>query len=126
MAQVPVETCSLSNIGRECSSEHRRAAFRLLFRGLILNDIPMLSESPGFDTHNIGGNPISTSTEITKSPVHDHEVSFGHDCSRFVLQCCRDALDAIEQTLATRCDMSTMLNVVRRPKSFCKTRRTPQ
>src|ERR1700687_3255209 len=79
----------------------------------------MLREFPGFDTHNIGGNPISRSTEITKSPVHDHEVSFGHDRSRFVLQRWWDALDEIEQTLATRCDMSTMLNVVGGPESFC-------
>src|SRR5580698_7621941 len=116
---LPVETCFLFGVGRECSSKHGRTALRLLFRRLILNDIPMLREFPGFDTHNIGGNPIHRSNEITKSPVHDHEVSLGHDRSRFVLQCWRDALDEIEQTLATRCDMSTMLNVVGRPKSFC-------
>ena len=85
-------------LGRECSSKHGRAAFRLLFRGLILNDIPMLREFPGFDTHNIGGNPIHRSTEIAKSSVHDHEVSLSQDRPRFVLQCWRDALDEIEQT----------------------------
>jgi len=53
---LPVETCFRSGVRRECSSEHGRAAFRLLFRGLILNDIPMFREFPGFDTHNISGN----------------------------------------------------------------------
>src|SRR5713226_1246003 len=50
-----------------------------------------------------------------KSPVHDHEVSLSHDRSRFVLQRWWDALDEIEQTLTTRCDMSAVLNVVRGP-----------
>src|ERR1700733_2488067 len=99
--------------------EHGRATFRLLFRGLILNDIPVLREYPGFDTHNISGNPIHRSAETAKSPVHDHEVSFGHDRSRLVLQRWRDALDEIEQTVAPGCDMSAVLNVVRRPESFC-------
>ena len=113
MAQVnlPVETCSFSSIGRECRSEHGRAAFRLLFRGLILNDVPMLRKFPGFDTHNISGNPIHRSTEIAKSSVHDHEVSLSQDGARFVLQCWRDALDEIEQTLTTGCNVSAVLNV---------------
>ena len=81
----------------------------------------MLREFPGFYTHNISGNPIERSTEIAKPPVHDHEVSLGHDRSRFVLQCGRDALDEIEQTLTTWCDMSAVLNVVRRPE-WCRGR----
>ena len=97
---------------------HVVITFQELYRRV--NEVAaLLREFAGFDTHNIGGDPISKSTEITKSPVHDHEVPLGHDRSRFVLQCCRDALDEIEQTLATWCDMSTMLNVVLRPKSFC-------
>src|SRR5271169_7170535 len=51
--------------------------------------------------------------------MHDHEVSLSQDGPRFVLQRWRDALDEIEQTVATRCDMSAMLNVVWRPESFC-------
>ena len=97
MVDVAVWTCSFSSVGRECSSKHGRAAFRLLFRGLILNDIPMFREFPGFDTHNISGNPIDRSTEIAKPPVHNHEVSFGHDGSRLVLQRWGKALDEIEQ-----------------------------
>jgi len=39
----------------ESLSEHGSATFRLLFCGLILNDIPMLREYPGLDTHDICG-----------------------------------------------------------------------
>ncbi len=67
------------------------------------------------DAHNICGNPIYRSAEIAKSPVDDHEVSFGNDRSGFVLQRWWDALDEIEQALTTRCDMSAVLNVVRGP-----------
>src|SRR6202171_4898238 len=109
---LSVETCSFSSLSRECSSEHGLLAYRLFFRHFILNDVPMLDKDPVLNAHNICGNPIHRSTETAKSPVHDHEVSLSHDRSRFVLQCWRDALDEIEQTLTTRRDMSAVLNVV--------------
>ena len=86
--------------------------------GLILNDIPMLREFSGSYAHNISGDPIDRGTEIAKSAMHNHEVSLSHDRSRFVLQRRRKALDEIEQTLTTRCDMSAVLNVFGRPKSL--------
>src|SRR5712691_10512367 len=110
-----VETCSFSNLSRECSSEHGPLAYRLFFRRFILNDVPMLHKDPVLNAHNVCGNPIHRSTETAKSPVHDDEVSLSHDRSRFVLQRRRQALDEIEQTLTTRCDMSAVLNVVRGP-----------
>src|ERR1700730_999479 len=75
----------------------------------------MLDKDSVLIAHNICGNPIHRSGETAKSSVHDHEVSLGHDRSRFVLQRLRDALDEIEQTVAARCDMSAVLNVVRGP-----------
>src|SRR6267143_4826218 len=70
----------------ETLSEHGSATFRLLFCGLILNDVPMLDKDSVLNAHNICGNPIHRSTETAKSPVHDHDVSLSHDRSRFVLQ----------------------------------------
>src|SRR5712664_2386419 len=98
----------------ESLAEHGSATFRLLFCGLILNDVPMLDNDSVLNAHNIRGNPIHRSAEIAKSPVHDHEVSLSHDRSRFVLQRWWKALDEIEQTLAARCDMSAVLDVVGR------------
>src|SRR5260370_30593308 len=96
-------------------SEHGSATFRLLFCGLILNDVPMLGKDSVLNAHNICGNPIRRSTETAKPPVHDHEVSLSHDHSRFVLQRWWNALDKGEKTLTARCDMSAVLNVVRGP-----------
>src|SRR5258705_271321 len=107
-----------SSVGRECSSEHGPLANRLFFRRFVLNDVPMLDKDSVLNAHNICGNPIHRSTETAESPVHDHDVSLSHDRSRFVLQRWRDALDEIEQTLTARCDMSAVLNIVRRPETL--------
>src|SRR5216683_5794803 len=106
------------SVGRECSSEHGLLAYRLFFRRFILNDVPMLDKDSVLNAHNICGNPIHRSTETAKSPVHDHEVSLSHDRSRFVLQRWWDALDKIEETVAAGCDMSAVLNIVRRPETL--------
>src|SRR5437870_1038374 len=78
----------------------------------------MLHKDSVLNAHDICGNPVHREAEVRKSPVHDHEVSLGHNHSRFVLQRWWDALDEVEQTLTTRCDMSAVLNVVRRPESL--------
>src|SRR6266849_1998896 len=114
-----VKTCLFSSAARECSAEHGPLADRLFFRRFILNDIPMLDKDSVLNVHNVRGNPIYRSAETAKPSVHDHKVTLSHDCSRFVLQRWRKALDEIEQTLTTSCDMSAVLNVVRRPELFC-------
>ncbi len=96
--------------------EHRQAAFRLLLRGFVLDHIPVLDQNPVLDTKNVRCNPIHRSTETAKSAVHDHEISVGHDRSRFVLERWRKALDEIEQAITARRDMSAVLDVVGRPK----------
>src|ERR671914_2717486 len=47
--------------------------------------------------------------------MDDYEISIGHNRSRFILQCWRDTLNEVEQALATRRDVSTMLYVFGRP-----------
>src|SRR5260370_31773062 len=111
--ELPVEICSFSSVGRECSSEHGPLAYRLFFRCFILNDVPMLDKDSVLNAHNICGNPIHRSTETAKSPVHDHEVSLSHDRSRFVLQRWRKALDEIEQALTTGSNVRPVLVVPR-------------
>ena len=73
----------------------------------------MLDKDSVLNAHNICGNQIHRSTKTAKSPVHDHEISLGHDRSGFVFQRWWDTLYEIEQAVAARCDMSAVLNVVR-------------
>ena len=102
-----------NRIFRETCPEHGGFAFRLFFGGFILNDVLMLDEDSVLNADNIGGDPIQGSTETAKSPVDDYEVSLSQERSGFVLQRWWDALDKVEETLTARCDMSTVLNVMR-------------
>jgi hypothetical protein len=78
----------------------------------------MLNKDSVVNANDICSNPIRRSAETAESPVHDHELSLGYDRSRFVLERRSKALDEIEQTLSTRCDMSAVLDIVRRPEPF--------
>src|ERR1700733_9554847 len=102
----------------EILSEHGSATLRLFFGGLILNHVPVLHEDAILDAHNIGGNPIHRKPEVTKSSVYDDQITFGHNCSRFVFECWRSALYQLKQTLTTGSDVSAVLNVFRRPESL--------
>src|ERR1700686_650313 len=112
MAPSPFDH-SFSFVLWEILSEHGSATFRLLFCGFVLDHIPMLDKDSVLHADNICGNPIHRSTKTAKSPVHNHEVSLSHDRSRFVLQRRWKALDQIKQTLATRSNVSAMLNIFR-------------
>ena len=100
---------------RKLVSEHRKAALGRLTRGFVLDDVPMFNKSMILDAQDVRRYPVRRLAEIRKSPVHDYEVSFGHDHSRFVSQSRWKALDKIEEALAARRDMSAVLNIVRGP-----------
>jgi hypothetical protein len=70
------------------------------------------------DSKNVCRDPIHRLAEPRKSPVHDHKILFGYNCSRFVLQRRGNALSEFEQTLTTRGDVSAVLNAVRGPVSL--------
>ena len=78
----------------------------------------LFHQNPVLDAKNICRDPIHRLAETRKSPVHDHEVSFSHDRSRFVLQRWWEALDEIEETLTAWFNVSAVLDVVGRPEAF--------
>jgi hypothetical protein len=78
----------------------------------------MLYRDSILDSKNVRCNPVHWLSESRKSPVHHHEIFLSQDRSRLVLQRWREALDKIEETVAARCDMGAMLNVIRRPEPF--------
>src|SRR5882724_10584603 len=108
-------TCCLSGAFRKTCSEHWSFTLRLFFGHFILNDIPMLDQKAVLDANNVCGNPIHRSTEVAKSPVNNHEVTLGDNRSRFVPQRGRKTLDEIEESFSARFNVSTVLDVVRRP-----------
>jgi hypothetical protein len=76
----------------------------------------VLDENAILDAKDVRRNPVDGKAKIRKPPVHDHEISFGHDRSWFVLECWRKVFDEIEQALAARRDMCAVLDVSWRPK----------
>src|SRR5689334_7386816 len=113
LQSLPVEKCSFSSVGRECSSEHGPLAYRLFLGRFILDDVPMLDKDVVLNANNICGNPIHGSTETAESPMYDHDVPLRHDRSRLILERCWEALDEIEQAFTARRDMSAVLDVTR-------------
>src|SRR5882762_11371714 len=105
---------------RKTCAEHRSFTLRLFFGHFILNDIPMFDQKAVLDTNNVRGNPIHRSTEVAKSPVNDHEVTFGDDRSRLVPQRGWKALDKLEESFSAGFNVSAMLDVVRGPISLSR------
>jgi hypothetical protein len=52
---------------------------------------------------------------MRKAPVHHYKISISDDHPCLISERRRQALNEINQTLRTRCDMSTVLNLVRGP-----------
>ncbi len=52
--------------------------------------------------------------------MHDHKIPFGHYRARLVLKFWRHGFNEIEKALATRFDMSAVLNVVGRPVALSR------
>ena len=73
----------------------------------------MLDQNAIVDANDVRRNPVNRLPEARKSSVHDHMVSLSHYRSRLVPQSGWQALDEIEQTLTTRCDMSAVLDIMR-------------
>src|SRR5258705_13712409 len=107
-------TClSSSLIHRKRVTKHRLSTFGLLPCRFVLNDIPVLDQHAIFYTNDVRRDPVHRRAKAGESTVNYHEITFSHDYSRLILQCGREALDEVEQAIATRCDMSAVLNVVR-------------
>src|SRR6185436_82314 len=94
-----------SSIHRKCVAEHRLSTFGLLARRFVLNDIPVLDQHAIFDANDVRRDPVHRRAKAGESTVNYHEITFSHDYSWLILQRGREALDKVEQAIATRCDM---------------------
>src|SRR5882762_1058167 len=83
-----------------------------------LHDIPVLDQNPILHDENVGRYPTGWSAETGKASVDDHEIALGYDHVVLVLQRVRKTLDKSEESVASRSNVGTVLNVIRRPESF--------
>jgi hypothetical protein len=102
----------LPSLGKRCP-EHRQTASRLGFRRFILQDIPVFREHAVGHPDDICGDPISGPSSSRKPAMDDHVIIFSNDQAGLVLQRRWRAPNQIEQAVATRRDVRTVLKVVR-------------
>ena len=72
----------------------------------------MLKQDSVLHSDNIRRNPVDRQPEAREPAVDDDEVSLRYDYSRLIPEGGRDALDQIEETVAARLNVRTVLNVV--------------
>jgi hypothetical protein len=96
-------------------AEHGKSALGCLTGGLVLNHIPVLHENSIYYSNDVRHNPVRGRSECGKSPVQDDEAPFGQNCTGLIAKGRWNALDEIEQAVATRRDMNAMLDVVGSP-----------
>jgi hypothetical protein len=96
-------------------AKHRPAALRLCVGRFVLQHVPMLRKQTISDAYDVGCDPAAGSSMTREPSVDDHDLLFGDDCTVFVSQRRRYALDQIEEGAAPRRDMRAVLDVFRRP-----------
>src|SRR5271170_3533638 len=78
----------------------------------------MLHEYAVGDADDVGRDPTARPSMARKAPVDDHKFLVSEDYVVFVAQRRRRVFDQIEETLTSRRDVSTVLDIVGRPESL--------
>src|SRR6266850_4294126 len=94
-------------------TKHRVSALGLLFGGFVLKDIPVFDQDSVLDAHDVRRNPVRSPSKARESPMDDHEITIGRNHPRFILERGWTTFDEVKEAIATRCDMSAMLDVIR-------------
>ena len=93
-------------------TKHRKPTLGLSFGCFVLQDIPVLGETTGLNSDDVGryqccGLPISR-----KAPMQYYVVALGHDDPVLVAQSVGECPHEIEQAVSARLNMGAMLDVV--------------
>src|SRR5882757_8028877 len=100
----------------EALAEHRPAAGRIFSGRFILQYVPMLDEYPVLKSDNVYRNERCRGAVAREASMHHDEVTVGHDDAVFIGQRVRMITGEFEKTLATRSNVRTVLNVLRKPE----------
>jgi hypothetical protein len=73
----------------------------------------VLDQNPFLHDEDVGRYPTGWSAEIGKASVNDHEIALGHDHVVLVFQRVRQTLNESEESVASRSNVGTVLNVIR-------------
>src|SRR5438270_1932076 len=115
--EATINTCRWLSVGSsgETVAKHRQAALRFGFGRLVLQNVPVFGKAAVLDPDNIRGDPRDRRSVSRETSVDNDIVALRDDELLFVTQGVGRVADQIEQSIATRFDVSTVLDVVRRP-----------
>jgi len=82
-------------LGKRCA-EHRQPAGRPLARNFVLDDVPVLRETPILDAHDVNYNPICGLAEAAKPAMQHQHVALSEDQAILITQRRRCTLDQAE------------------------------
>src|SRR5450830_1076392 len=87
-------------------------------RRLVLDDIPMFDHHAILKAQDIDHDPVGRLAEAREPTVEHDKIAFCYRELIFVTQVGRSRGDQSKQSLATRWDMSTVLDIRGRPEVF--------
>src|SRR6266850_6234740 len=105
----------MNQLGSEVIAKHWQAALRFGFCYFVLQDVPVFGQAAVLDPDNIRGDPRNRRAVSRETSVDNDIVALRDDELVFVTQGVGRVADQIEQSIATRFDVSAVLNVVGRP-----------
>ncbi|MEA2894553.1 MAG: hypothetical protein QOJ84_168, partial [Bradyrhizobium sp.] len=103
---------------RKIFAEHRQTAARLLPRGLVLDDVPVLREHAILHAHDIGDDPRRWQAEAAEPPMENDEVAGRRRNVVLVAQRRGQGLDQAKQPVAAGRNMRAVLDVTRRSEAL--------
>src|SRR5712671_4139348 len=89
---------------------------RLLSRGLVLDDVPVLGEHAIVHAHDVGDDPRRRQAVTTEPAVENDEITRRRRKVVLIAQRRGQALDQAKQPVAAGRNMGAVLNVARRPE----------
>src|SRR5882757_4289979 len=107
-----------SRSGRELIAEHRKTAARLLARGLVLDDVPVLREHAVLHAHDVSDDPRRRWPETAETSMENDEITRCRRNVVLVAQRRGQGLDQAKQPVTAGRNMCAVLDVTRRPEAL--------
>ena len=111
-------TSLISGSSREFIAEHRQTAARLLPRGLVLDDVPVLREHSILHAHDVSDDPRRRRPMTAEPPMENDEITSRRRNVVLVAQRRGQGLDQVKEPVTAGRNMCAVLDVTRRPEAL--------
>src|ERR1700751_2821377 len=105
---------------REAIAKHGKTTHGFFLFGFVLEYIPVLGQETVFESDNVRCNPGRGPSHPSEPAMRDDVVAFCNNDLVFIAQRIGRRPDQCKQSFASRRNMRTVLDVLRRPELFCR------